>query len=465
MPLPAPIFPNGIYDGGVVVNEGSDEGSDTDSATDFILGSTINRIKSEIQALEEEIGPFISGALRGDFASLADRLAVSINSNGTIDFSGISAGPEGTFLKTVSGMVAWSADGSGLIDLNANELSSGLVPLGRLSGITTSQLAASANILGSQLDANANILSTQLEIIPGVAGSYTPLVNLTINDRGQVTAATNGVLSPINLPDVSPDPTGTYVRPGNVQVDIKGRIIAIDDVPIDLAIEVTGTLPNSNLVNSGALTVTAGTGLTGGGSVVLGGSTSLSLASVAVTPGTYIFASFSVDAFGRVSQVYDGLEFIQGLYPTGGVSIPRGVHKPASTSRNTTTTISDDPDLQLAIDSSGTYIVEGFIFFTGNGPGIKVRTRYSGGLGSNVNAINYTIVNQIQAGDIDLSDINDIEVGATIGTPAVSVIHINGVIKVTSAGLVIFRWAQNVLSGTNTTVYKHSYLKAQKVMA
>lgn len=458
MPLPAPIFPNGIYDGGVVVNEGSDEGSDTDSATDFILGSTINRIKSEIQALEEEIGPFISGALRGDFASLADRLAVSINSNGTIDFSGISAGPEGTFLKTVSGMVAWSADGSGLIDLNANELSSGLVPLGRLSGITTSQLAASANILGSQLDANANILSTQLEIIPGVAGSYTPLVNLTINDRGQVTAATNGVLSPINLPDVSPDPTGIYARPVDVEVDIKGRILAISSSLINLATEVTGTLPNSNLVNSGALTVTAGSGLTGGGSVALGGSTSLALSNSGVTAGVYTFANITVDALGRITLAESG---------TDSIGITKVAHKPANTSV-VSTTFFDLADLYIPIISTGKYLFEAFILCTGNGPGIRAQITFGAGIVANSLSISYTIMkggaNLIQtSADVSLSSFSAVEINASIANSEVSSLYISGSMEAASTGSLSFRFAQSIAHATATTVYKGSYLKAYKV--
>lgn len=66
-----------------------------------------------------------------------------------------------------------------------------------------------------------------------------------------------------------------------------------------------GTLANARLVNSGALTVTAGTGLTNGGAVSLGGSTTIDLADTAVTPGTYgdatNVAQFAVDQQGRIT--------------------------------------------------------------------------------------------------------------------------------------------------------------------
>jgi hypothetical protein len=59
---------------------------------------------------------------------------------------------------------------------------------------------------------------------------------------------------------------------------------------------VAGSVPNSALTNS-SLTVTAGTGLTGGGSVALGGTTTLSLAATG-TAGTY--TKVVTDTFGRV---------------------------------------------------------------------------------------------------------------------------------------------------------------------
>jgi len=66
----------------------------------------------------------------------------------------------------------------------------------------------------------------------------------------------------------------------------------------------SGTVANARLVNSGVLTVTAGTGLSGGGSVTLGASTTINLANTAVTAGTYGSATsvgqFMVDAQGRI---------------------------------------------------------------------------------------------------------------------------------------------------------------------
>ena len=85
----------------------------------------------------------------------------------------------------------------------------------------------------------------------------------------------------------------------------------------------TGQLSNSYLVAGGAMSIMAGSGLSGGGSVVLGGSTLLNLANTSVLTGSYgannSVASFSVDQQGRlvsasnVSIAIDSSQIISGV--------------------------------------------------------------------------------------------------------------------------------------------------------
>lgn len=75
------------------------------------------------------------------------------------------------------------------------------------------------------------------------------------------------------------------------------RAMVVADLP-------TG-IPNANLLNS-AITVTAGTGLTGGGSVSLGGSTTLSIGNTGVTAGTYSLATVTVNAQGQITSASSG---------------------------------------------------------------------------------------------------------------------------------------------------------------
>lgn len=81
------------------------------------------------------------------------------------------------------GAATFSGDGSSITNLNASALASGTVPLGRLSGITTSQLSASANIA-----------STQLAITGVSAGTY-DAATVTVNAEGQITSITAGGIS------------------------------------------------------------------------------------------------------------------------------------------------------------------------------------------------------------------------------------------------------------------------------
>jgi trimeric autotransporter adhesin len=91
-------------------------------------------------------------------------------------------------------------------------------------------------------------------------------------------------------------------------------------------LNLTGTtfsIPNSAVTNAmlanPSLTITAGTGLSGGGSVSLGGSTTLNLGNTAVTAGTYGSATnvpqFTVDAQGRLTAASNVT--ISGTVPSG----------------------------------------------------------------------------------------------------------------------------------------------------
>src|SRR5690606_30523412 len=97
--------------------------------------------------------------------------------------------------------------------------------------------------------------------------------------------------------------TGTLIGNGSGLTSLNGSNIS------------SGTVANARLVNSGALTVTAGNGLTGGGSVALGGSTSLTVgAGSGITVGS---TTVSITTDGVTDS---HLQFNTGQHLTSGSS-------------------------------------------------------------------------------------------------------------------------------------------------
>jgi len=87
------------------------------------------------------------------------RGAIITGQGGTPAWARLTIGSAGTVLRSDGTDVAWSTDGSGLSSLNASQLTAGTVPLGRLSGITNTEIAAGASIAWTKLDKGGSSLA------------------------------------------------------------------------------------------------------------------------------------------------------------------------------------------------------------------------------------------------------------------------------------------------------------------
>jgi hypothetical protein len=153
-------------------------------------------------------------------------------------------------------------------------------------------------------------------------------------------------------------------------------------------------------------------------------------------------------------------------------TVPVAVFKPSNTSRNTTTSVADDPDLILPVAASTTYEVRGVIFYDGPATGTgDIKWTFS--LPSGATGQYQMIHQNLTAGTAGMWQINWTD-GPNLtttqantqgtGSPNILAMTFSGLLAVAgTAGNLTFRWAQNTSNGTNTRVYQQSYMVAQRI--
>ena len=146
-------------------------------------------------------------------------------------------------------------------------------------------------------------------------------------------------------------------------------------------------------------------------------------------------------------------------------TVPIVATKTVDTGRNTTTTMTADPELQISVAAGASYAVEAVAAYKGGTNGssdMQCTLTVPAGTTGFFQCFRRLVSGLSFAGDYKaFGAASD---AATNGTTQNQVVLIKSIVTTAgTAGTVAFSWAQNTSNGTNTTVLTGSSLVAQRI--
>lgn len=163
------------------------------------------------------------------------------------------------------------------------------------------------------------------------------------------------------------------------------------------------------------------------------------------------------------TQIYCDATNIQLLSAVPGQTL--SAHKNSATSRASTTTPTNDPDLILVVPAAGVYEVSGTLFFaqTAGGGGIKIGLNYTGtatqGVVQVAGFVNNAIYGQFGVESFGLQIFG----GAIDNTALIDSLTINGTFFAATAGTYSVQWAQNSSNANATFLENASFIKLSPI--
>jgi hypothetical protein len=264
-----------------------------------------------------------------------DAVATAITGTGALTAGSITTG----FGNIDIGTNIFTGNGSGLTSLNASNISSGTLADGRLS--------ANVTLLGNTFNGASQLVqlngSGELPVLSGVNLTSLNATNLTSGTVADTRLSTNVTL------------LGNTFNGNNqlVQLNGTGQLPALSGVnltSLNASNISSGTLANAQLTGSGALTITAGTGLTGGGSVALGSSITIDVA-YGSTAGTAVQGNTSLTCASGTGNLTGGGNAI--TLGSGGTCSALDTNNAVSFTTSVTTPVLTS-SAALALSSGGT---------------------------------------------------------------------------------------------------------------